>query len=443
MSDNDSESCECIQIEKLFNQLLEQGYVPFVQPNGYEVIECKGIQIRTLGNRFVPLTHLSRHKTSKHLLEIHVKSDAGEDDVTVTTDHVCMIYDKDHFFQNAAAKDLHIGQYVSVYDEFNDRELFGQIVKVVDIGQTSDWMYDCEVDDECHAFYADNIYVHNSQFINLQCVSDYVKQKNGLKGTMYEWPKKYKREVWDIMTKLTDEKINPFVRDLAANYCYTSQKNVLTYELEYMTDRALFESKKHYFIHQCIVEGDDEDHVKVSGIELKKASVPKEMKRFLEEVYLGIVLKGWEEKDYQKYINDLYNEFTKFNVNEVAFWKGYSTAREAEGFLQMQLGTTGISKSVTFYNQIIQKLGLGGKYPEIIVGNMVRQVYLKSSNKYGIETIAFLPDQWPKEFDELFEIDYVTMFNKLILDPLRNMRKACHLRDHDPSKQVEFDVFDL
>jgi len=58
----------------------------------------------------------------------------------------------------------------------------------------------------------------------------------------------------------------------------------------------------------------------------------------------------------------------------------------------MQLGTTGIAKSVVYYNQIIHKLGLGGKYPEIIVGNMVRQVYVKTSNKYGIETIAFLPD---------------------------------------------------
>ena len=117
---------------------------------------------------------------------------------------------------------MHAGQYVSVYDEFNDRELFGEILKIDDVGQTTDWVYDCEVDDECHAFYANNIYVHNSQFINLQCVSDYVKQKNGLKGTMYEWPKKYKREVWNIMTKLTDEKINPFVRDLAASYCSTS-----------------------------------------------------------------------------------------------------------------------------------------------------------------------------------------------------------------------------
>lgn len=437
---------EQISIENLFNQLLSEGARVFKHKD-YDLIECDDLKIKTIDNKYVGLVCISRHKTCKHLLKITAsagnKFNEVKTSIVVTTDHICMIYNKDHFFENLSAKHLKVGQYVSIYDPGYDKELIGTITQIEDLGETSDYVYDCEVDDEMHSFYANDVLVHNSQFINLQCISDYVKEKNGLKKTMYEWPKKYKREVWDLMTDLTDNYVNPSVRKLAQEYCHTSEQNVLTYELEYMTDRALFESKKHYYIHQCIVEGDDEDHIKVSGIELKKASVPKEMKQFLNDVYYGTVCKNWSEKEYQDYINDLYDKFTKFSINEISFWKGYNTERESIGFLQYQVGVTGIAKSVINFNQIIQKMGLGAQYGEIIVGSMVRQCYLKDSNPYNIDTIAFPPDKWPKEFNDIFEIDYHKMFQKIILDPLKNFRKACNIADTDPSKQVEFDIFQL
>ena len=91
----------------------------------------------------------------------------------------------------------------------------------------------------------------------------------------------------------------------------------------------------------------------------------------------------------------------------------------------MQVGTTGIAKACIYYNQIIEKLGLGNKYDTIMVGDKVRFVYLTHNNKYGINCIAYKPGFWPKEFDSIFEIDYKTMFEKIILDPLKRFREAC------------------
>ena len=48
-----------------------------------------------------------------------------------------------------------------------------------------------------------------------------------------------------------------------------------------------------------------------------------------------------------------------------------------------------------------------------------------------------------KEFAELFKVDYHVMFNKIILDPLKRFREACHFENKDPSKQVVFDIFSL
>lgn len=109
----------------------------------------------------------------------------------------------------------------------------------------------------------------------------------------------------------------------------------------------------------------------------------------------------------------------------------------------MQIGTTGVAKACIYHNQLLEKLRISKKYETIEVGNKVRLCYLNPSNQYGIDVIAFKPGAWPKEFDEIFEIDYHKMFEKIILDPLKRLREACKFSTHDPSKQVECDIFSL
>lgn len=445
---------EEIDIKSLYDELVASG-AQVIKHKDYDLVNCVGIQVLTYGNKYVDVNCVSRHKTTKHLMKLTIESavDVGElfpsqktkfqTDLTTTSDHVCMVYDRDKIFHNIKAADIDVGDYVSVYDPTNDQEYLGSIAKIDDLGTTTDYVYDLEVDDGMHTFYAQNVLSHNSQFMNLQCVSDWMKKEYNLPDKIRDWKQEDRQHLWDRMTKFTEDEINPFVRSLVHKFCNTNNQDVLTYELEYMGDVGVYESKKHYCLHKIFEEGDAVDKIKVTGIELKKGNVPKEMKKFLEDIYMGVVTQDWKEKDYIDYVNSLYDEFTKFKVDEIAFWKGYNTEREATGFLQMQIGTTGISKSCIYYNQIINKLGLGKKYNQIIVGNKVRQLYILPSNRFGIDTIAYLPGGWPKEFDDIFQIDYKKMFNKLILDPLKRFRIACKFKDHDPSKQVQFDLFDL
>lgn len=167
---------ELIAIEDLWNKLIADGHEPH-KYNEYEVLDCDGIKTLTYGNKYVDVKWLSRHKTPKYLLKIVVKSEMQVDsmdpidvmmqmkkfnEVIVTTDHVCMVYNKDHFFENTNAKNLKINDYVSVYDESEDKEYIGTIVKTEDLGTTDEWVYDLEVEDDMHAFYANDILVHNS-----------------------------------------------------------------------------------------------------------------------------------------------------------------------------------------------------------------------------------------------------------------------------------------
>lgn len=432
-----------VQIEKLYNDLLAAGQ-EITYDRDYELLECRGLSIQTLGNKYVPLKCLSRHKTTKHMLKVTAKDcNDKEYNVTVTTDHVCMILNRDHFFENTSAKDLRVGQYVSVYDDASDDERLGTIIQIDDLSSTTEYVYDCEVEDATHAFYAGGIYIHNSQFVNLRCVTEYVAKQNNQTKLLHDWPKKEKWQLWNLMSKFVDDEVNAFVRSLVGEFCHTSEVKPLTYELEYATDIALFEGKKHYYIHKMFEDGDYVDKVKMTGISLKKGETSKELKSFLKDCYDGVLFDRWQQRDYEDYISKLYEKFTTLSVDEIAYWRGYSAERNAVGFLQMEVGSTIAARAANYYNQIIQKLGLNKKYDSIIVGNKIRYTYVEKSNTYGIDVIAYLPGAWPKEFDQIFKVDYPTMFNKLIIKQLLRYREAAGFKDFDPKKQVLQDIFEL
>ena len=449
---------EKISIKALYDSLAKKYEVQ--HKKSYEVIYPKGYEIKVLGNRYVKLVAVSRHKTQKHLMKIVVKSEKeidsldpiGQkslvkryDDVTVTTDHICMVYNDDHFFENVDAKNLKIGNYVSVYDEADDKELVGTIVSIEDLGTTDDLVYDCEVDDDMHAFYASNILIHNSQFCNIQCVTDDLKQKYGYPDDLSKWSNEAKLALWKWVEDFVENEVNPFVQnDLVGKTYKTEHPEVLRYSLEYIGAVGIYERKKHYAVHKILSEGQEiVDKVKFSVIELKKASTPVVVKDFLKDIYLGVLKEDWKERNFIDYINDAYERFKKLSISDIAMWKGYNTAREAAGFLQMELGATGISKACTFYNQMIEHLKIGKKYDTILLGQKVRFAYVIPSNEYGIECIAFHDGQWPKEFDSIFKVDYDVMFDKMIMSPLKGFLEATKFKKIDPRKQVVFDIFDL
>ena len=447
-----------IDIKSLYTILVDKFKVH--RKNDYDVIYPNGYEIKVFGNKYVKLVAISRHKTPKHLLKIIAKIEKKIDDidqirekmlinkfeeVVVTTDHVCMVYNDDHFFENVDAKHLKVGQYVSVYDESDDRELVGTIVDVEDLGTTEDYVYDCEVDDNSHAFYANNILVHNSQFVNIACVTDDFKKKYGLDDNLAKWDDESKLKLWKWVDNFVETEVNPFVQnDLIGKIYHTEHPEVLRYSLEYIGACGIYEAKKHYAVHKILSEGPEiVDKVKFSGIELKKASTPATVKDILRDIYLGVLKDDWNEHMFIDYINSAYEKFKTLTVSDIAMWKGYNTAREAVGFLDMETGATGISKACTYYNQMVEHLKIGKKYDTILLGQKVRFAYVIPSNEYGIECIAFHDGQWPKEFDNIFKVDYDVMFDKMVLSPLKGFLEATKFKKVDPRKQVVFDIFDL
>jgi len=285
----------------------------------------------------------------------------------------------------------------------------------------------------------------DSQFVNISCMAKHLLDKGiGNGSDLSKWSDDDKLKLWKFVDGFVENEVNPYVQNLVKDYCYTEHPEVLRYSLEYVSSGGIYEAKKHYATRKIIAEGPElVDKIKWSGIELKKASVPAKVKNVLKDIYEGILLHEWSEKNFIEYVNDVWSDFKKMTIDEISFWKGYSSAREAIGFLQMQKGSTAVASASTYYNQIINKLGLGKKYDQILLGQKVRFCYVKPTNAYRISYIAFPDGQWPKEFDKIFEIDYEVMFEKLITGSLKGFFSATKFSKVDPSKQVAFDIFEL
>ena len=436
-----------VKIGELYDKYLSKGYEIHNTPTGHELIYPKNLKVRSIGNEFKKVKCLSRHRTNKELVRISFQN---AEPLIVTTDHVCMAYNDDRMLENIASKDLRVGMMVDHYCRKSDREIIDIIVGIENLGTTDEYVYDLEVEDESHVFYANDTLIHNSFFMNLEAVTkDYIK-KNGWDNNINKWTDEQKMTIWDRMQKFTDEYLVPHVQELVTKEFHTSNAAPMKYGLEYMTSGGIFESPKHYIVHKIVDEGPKiVDKFKYTGIELKKAVVPPEIKKFMKDIYFTAVLDpNFDLEAARKKMDEVYQELLKMTPNQLAKWQGYGTESKMDGFLVEAKGATGIGKCANYYNQIVNKLKLDKKYALINVKDKVQTIYIKPSNRYGISQIGFPPKQWPKEFDDIFEIDYPKMMEKVVISPLKGMLNALNMGSlikYNPSTSanLEYSIDDI
>ena len=430
-----------VSIGKFYLECLSKPDFHKVDCGSYELLECpKGIEIRTIDNKFVPIKYLSRHKTTKDMVKVNVESISEPDkkyEIVTTTDHNLMVLNDNHFFERISVTSARSNEIVSIYDEDSDSEKLGRIVSFENLGKTEDWVYDVEVDSDSHAFYGNDVYIHNSQFVNIKCVTDWMRQKYHLPEKIFEWSDEMKLKLWKFMDGFVEGKVNKFVQNLVKEYCHTEHPEVLRYSLEYIADCGIYEQRKHYICRKIVSEGPEiVDKVKVTGIELKKATIPVAVKDILKDIYYNTLKNDWTNDDFNKYLLEAYEKFLKLSIDDVSIWKGWSSDKiSSTGFLQTGKGMTGISKACHYYNDLINHLGIGKKYDELRTGGKYKFVYLNPNNAYGIDCLAFVDGQYPKEFEGIFAVDYQLMFEKLIKDPLRSFLEATGFVFKDPRER--------
>lgn len=435
---------------------------------------------RTKADTYSSIVAISRHFVTKPLYRIVAEDGDGKEISVITTnDHTCAVYNGvygdivDAFvsagteiadetweryspyelIEFKAAKDVRAGDKIPHCSDNDNGDGDGRYcrcdaaatVKSVEEIDNSDgrYVYDIEVESGRHVYYANGLLVHNSQFINLAPITHLKCREAGIsESTRFsELPDCVRKAIIGEAYTILDI-VNANVERLINENCHTTQGKVVHYSLEYIASEGFYFKPKHYIVHKIIEDDRPCNKFKYSGISVKKAEIPAEMKSFLKEIYEHTMTDDWFESDYVKKVEEAFNKYNTLDWGQLAFYKKYRTAKEAVSLTESEKGAGAHARAANIYNGLLKELGLGGKYPEISVGDEYRYSYVLPTNRYGVDVIGF-KGEFPCEFREIFSPDYIKMFDKIFTSSLKNYVSIMGYERIDPSKRTENPDFDI
>jgi len=425
------------KIGNLWNELSKKYNV--IYKGSYEVIQCQNIKIRTIHNTFKTLRCISRHFTTKNKIRIfHDISNY----VDVTADHVCMILMRDMLIENVSAKYLKVGMSILVYDNATDKEIIKSIYNIEILPPYNDYVYDVEVDDPDHAFYANNVLIHNSQFLNLEPFTKKYAEKFNIEPNLLKFTRTQFKELSKEIDDFVENKVNDFVKNLVNSECHTTKGHHIRYGREYIASEGMFFRKKHYLVHIIDDEGNKVDKFKYSGIAVKKTALPSEMKPLLKHIYEHTCIDRWTFTEYRSYLNEIFDKFKQYPFETIALNQSYNTEKQVTGYLTSEKGTQAAVRGAHYYNHMLKEFNLEHQYDQIMLGDVIHYAYIYNNNPYNIDVIAY-KNKLPDIFKDVFKINYELMFEKLFVDTLKGYVEAMNFSKYQPANQMETDIFTL
>ena len=275
---------------------------------------------------------------------------------------------------------------------------------VEDLGIQELNVYDIEVEDN-HNFFANDICVHNSLYMNLQPVME----KFGITGN----------QRIKVLEKTTLDKIVPIVNKICTECCdhMGSFSNKLFFKLEIAGDKGFWLGKKKYVVRAHSSEGVTyaKPKFKVKGLEMVRSSTPQfvrdELKKSLDMIF------DTDEKNVQKFVEDVRGRFMQLPYQAVAFPRGANNLDEySDSRMIYKKGCPLQVRGVLLYNHYLRELGIDNKYPVIGEGSKIRFCYLKKPNKLKENVIAWPVDgELPVEFGVHSMVDYELQYEKTFL----------------------------
>lgn len=255
-----------------------------------------------------------------------------------------------------------------------------------------------------------------------------------------KWSKEKIHQACVIIDKVTDV-LNVNCQKIVERD-FNSPVQTIEFKREAFCTEAAYLAKKHYVLHVRDSEGTPVDFFKYTGVEVKKNEFSKVVKKILSEVIEKSMIDNWGREEFSKRGLEIWEKFAKMKPDQIAITKGIGTDKLIPaGFMIAAKGVPGHAKAALFHNQLIEKLDLKKKYDNLKLGDKVKFVYVKN-NQFDIDAIGW-KDKWPKEFSEYFEVDYQTMFEKMILSPLETFAEINKWSKIDVRNTSEVDVLDI
>ena len=193
---------------------------------------------------------------------------------------------------------------------------------------------------------------------------------------------------------------------------------------EKITDKSVFIAKKRYIMNTLNSEGVhyEEPKISVTGLESVRSSTPEVCRDKLKASFK--VIMNQDEAAVQKFIEDFRQEFYKLPPEAIGRNSGTDDIDKYRDRINLyRKGCPMHVRGCILYNHHLKEKGLSKKFPNIVGGDKIKFVYLKTPNPIRENIISFA-GVLPEEFELHSYIDYETQFEKVFLSPLQSILEA-------------------
>lgn len=300
------------------------------------------------------------------------------------------------------------------------------------LGEIDDYVYDIEVEDN-HNFFANNILVHNSNYVDL---TDIVNMpKSG-------WANKEKNEIVDLLDKFCEVRIDKILSKAFVNLLddLNSFDNCISMKREAIGS-GVFVQKKRYTMLVYDNEGVryTKPKLKITGLEAVRASTPKFFREKLKVIYEMMYYNT--QSEIQDKIKEIKTEFFNLPLLQIAKPGGvnglFDYDNNSKELGDFKKGTPAGVKAALTYNRSLALFNITDKYHAINSGDKVKLFNLITPNPFKNDKISIV-DKIPEEFELEKYIDKEGLFNDVFISPLETILKVM---SWTPNKTINLDDF--
>lgn len=392
-----------IQIGDLYNSTDTEEQVSEFGNNIKKVHGLKSLSFNkdTEKTEYRDVKYIMKHKVKKRMFKIT----HNDKSTTVTEDH-SVIVKRGNKFLDIKPKDISEGDKIL---RLQDELIYSSEFNVEDLGVQEIEVYDIEVEDN-HNFFANDILVHNSCYVCLAPFAEKYLEKH---------PDKNDQEVTDFLDKFSNKVIIDIIDKsikMYADNLNSYNREVIGVEREVIANRANFHAKKNYIMSVIDDEGTryhEKPKIKMTGVELKKSSIPPFVRDQFNSVIDILLFK--ENEDIIQFIKDSKEEMFNEKIYRLSKTSSVSS-------LDYKIGDKSIpinSRASLVYNKYIKDMNLMETYESIQPGDKIKLVYLNEANPTMSNVIAYKDPRFIELLKEY--IDYNTIWEKFFEKSLQNM----------------------
>jgi DNA polymerase elongation subunit (family B) len=241
-----------------------------------------------------------------------------------------------------------------------------------------------------------------------------------MSAVVREWSKTHpdatKDETVDMLDMICKKRIEPCIAqslDELADYLNVATP-CLSMVRESIADKGVWTAKKRYILNVFDSEGVRyaKPKLKIMGIEAIKSSTPAICRDVIKHA-MSLFMTGTQQ-DVWDYIAKARREFVGATFEDIAFPRSVNGLKK---YSHQDKSVPIHVKGAIAFNEALERTGLTKEYEPVHEGEKIRFAYLKMPNPFHVHVMS-APEVCPPEWNIEKWLDYDTMFEKALVEPL-------------------------